>query len=75
MYHLPIAGLTHKEQDADGTCRLSAYRFHDEDPIVFQKGFVSPGETAKKKTANRMECRSTAEPPAMSGSTNGERVA
>jgi hypothetical protein len=39
MYHFPIAGLTHKEQDADGTCRFSAYRFHDEDPIIFQKGF------------------------------------
>ena len=39
MYHFPIAGLTHKEQDADGTCRFSAYRFHEEDPIIFQKGF------------------------------------
>ena len=38
MYHFPLAGLTHKEQDADGTCRFSAYRFHDEDPIIFQKG-------------------------------------
>jgi len=39
MYHFPLAGLTHKTQDADGTCRFSAYRFHDEDPIIFQKGF------------------------------------
>ena len=39
MYHLPIAGLTHKEQAADGTCRFSAYRFHEDDPIIFQKGF------------------------------------
>jgi len=39
MYHFPIAGLTHKEQDADGTCRFSAYRFHEDDPIIFQKGF------------------------------------
>jgi hypothetical protein len=38
MYHFPIAGLTHKEEGADGTCRFSAYRFHDEDPIIFQKG-------------------------------------
>jgi len=38
MYHFPIAGLTHKEQDADGTCRFSAYRFHEDDPIIFQKG-------------------------------------
>ena len=39
MYHLPLAGLTHKEQAADGTCRFSAYRFHEDDPIIFQKGF------------------------------------
>jgi len=39
MYHFPIAGLTHKDQDADGTCRFSAYRFHEDDPIIFQKGF------------------------------------
>jgi len=39
MYHLPLAGLTHKEQDADGACRFSAYRFHEDDPIIFQKGF------------------------------------
>ena len=39
MYHFPLAGLTHKSQDPDGTCRFSAYRFHDEDPIIFQKGF------------------------------------
>ncbi len=39
MYHLPLAGLTHKEQDTDGTCRFSAYRFHEDDPIIFQKGF------------------------------------
>lgn len=38
MYHFPLAGLTHKEQDADGTCRFSAYRFHEDDPIIFQKG-------------------------------------
>jgi hypothetical protein len=38
MYHLPLAGLTHKDGPAAGPCRFSAYRFHDEDPIVFQKG-------------------------------------
>ncbi len=38
MYHLPISGLTHKQEDADGACRFSAYRFHVEDPIIFQKG-------------------------------------
>jgi len=39
-YHLPIAGLTHIDQDTgDGTCRFSAYRFHEDDPIIFQKGF------------------------------------
>jgi hypothetical protein len=39
MYHFPLAGLTHKSEDPNGTCRFSAYRFHDEDPIIFQKGF------------------------------------
>lgn len=38
MYHLPLAGLTHKDAPAAGPCRFSAYRFHDEDPIIFQKG-------------------------------------
>ena len=38
MYHLPLAGLTHKEEGIDGTCRFSAYRFHEDDPIIFQKG-------------------------------------
>jgi hypothetical protein len=38
MYHLPLAGLTHKTQDAKGNCSFSAYRFHDEDPIFFQRG-------------------------------------
>lgn len=39
MYHLPLAGLTHKEVDASGTCRFSAYRFHVEDPLIFQKAW------------------------------------
>lgn len=39
MYHLPLAGLTHKEQDPKGNCSFSAYRFHDEDPIFFHQGF------------------------------------
>ena len=38
MYHLPLAGLTHKDAPAAGPCQFSAYRFHDEDPIIFQKG-------------------------------------
>ncbi len=38
-YHLPLAGLTHKEVSETGPCRISAYRFHDADPIIFQKGF------------------------------------
>jgi hypothetical protein len=38
MYHLPLAGLTHKTQDDKGNCSFSAYRFHDEDPILFQNG-------------------------------------
>lgn len=35
VYHLPQAGLTHKNP-ADHS--FSAYRFHDEDPLVFSKG-------------------------------------
>jgi len=31
-----LAGLTHKD---DATHSFSAYRFHDEDPVFFQKGF------------------------------------
>jgi D-arabinan exo alpha-(1,3)/(1,5)-arabinofuranosidase (non-reducing end) len=38
MYHLPLSGLTHMES-APGSCRVSAYRFHVEDPIIFQKGW------------------------------------
>jgi hypothetical protein len=38
LYHLPLAGLTHKEEPANGPSRFSAYRVHDEDPIIFQKG-------------------------------------
>ena len=39
MYHLPLSGLTHMDASDAGPCRFSAYRFHDQDPIVFQKGF------------------------------------
>lgn len=39
MYHLPLAGLTHMDARATGPCRISAYRFHVEDPIIFQKGW------------------------------------
>jgi len=35
LYHLPQAGLTHKD-DKDSS--FSAYRFHDIDPIFFSKG-------------------------------------
>jgi hypothetical protein len=34
-YHTPIAGLTHKN-DRDHS--FSAYRFHEDDPILFEKG-------------------------------------
>ena len=44
------------------------------DILPFKRGFVWLGETAKKKTGNLMECRSAAEPRAMSGSMNGQRV-
>jgi Protein of unknown function (DUF2961) len=36
LYHLPQAGLTHKDEK---NATFSAYRFHDEDPIVFRDGF------------------------------------
>ena len=38
LYHLPLAGLTHKEEPKNGPSRFSAYRFHDEDPVLFEKG-------------------------------------
>ncbi len=38
LYHLPLGGLTHMDASDAGPCRFSAYRFHDEDPIIFQKG-------------------------------------
>lgn len=34
-YHLPIAGVTHLEP---GSSKFSAYRFHEDDPIPFQRG-------------------------------------
>ncbi|HZL28782.1 MAG TPA: DUF2961 domain-containing protein [Acidobacteriaceae bacterium] len=35
LYHLPQAGLTHKDQASHS---FSAYRFHDIDPLVFSDG-------------------------------------
>ncbi|RMG04886.1 MAG: DUF2961 domain-containing protein [Planctomycetota bacterium] len=35
MYHTDVAGLTHLNKEDHS---FSAYRFHEEDPIVFQKG-------------------------------------
>ena len=35
MYHLPEAGLTHKDENDNS---FSAYRYHDQDPIVFSHG-------------------------------------
>jgi hypothetical protein len=35
LYHLPQAGLTHKDEKENS---FSAYRFHEEDPIVFSAG-------------------------------------
>jgi hypothetical protein len=38
-YHLPLAGLTHMDPDKPGSqSRFSAYRFHEDDPIPFQRG-------------------------------------
>ncbi|GAB6166691.1 hypothetical protein JCM19992_26910 [Thermostilla marina] len=35
MYHTDVAGLTHMDKEDHS---FSAYRFHEEDPIFFQKG-------------------------------------
>jgi hypothetical protein len=49
LYHLPVAGLTHKEEDIAGLCRFSAYRFHEQDPIFFQRGFRLVWRNGEKK--------------------------
>lgn len=36
LYHLPAAGLTHKDE---ATSSFSAYRYHDDDPLAFSEGF------------------------------------
>ena len=36
LYHLPQAGLTHKD---DSTSSFSAYRYHNDGPVVFSEGF------------------------------------
>lgn len=36
LYHLPQAGLTHKDESAHS---FSAYRYHEDDPVVFHDGF------------------------------------
>lgn len=39
LYHLPVAGLTHLDPDEPGSLyRFSAYRFHEDDPVPFQRG-------------------------------------
>jgi hypothetical protein len=35
LYHLPDAGLTHKDESANS---FSAYRYHEDDPVVFNGG-------------------------------------
>ncbi len=35
-YYGAVAGLTHIDKDAN---TFSAYRFHDDDPVFFHKGF------------------------------------
>jgi len=37
MYHTPISGLTHKAKVGEAH-EFSAYRFHDTDPVFFEKG-------------------------------------
>ena len=40
QYHYPVSGCTHREvpKDEPQGMRLSAYRFHEEDPIAFSDG-------------------------------------
>jgi hypothetical protein len=52
MYHLPLAGLTHKDTAGAGTCQFSAYRFHDEDPIIFQKSLRLAWRNGEEKNGN-----------------------
>ncbi len=37
MYHTPISGLTHKAKAGEAH-QFSAYRFHDTDPVFFERG-------------------------------------
>ncbi|MGO9270516.1 MAG: DUF2961 domain-containing protein [Terriglobia bacterium] len=52
LYHLPLAGLTHKAQDQNGDCSFSAYRFHDEDPIFFHQGLRLSWRNGEEKGGN-----------------------
>jgi hypothetical protein len=36
-FHAPVAGSTHKSMDGN-VSKWSGYRFHEQDPIVFQDG-------------------------------------
>jgi hypothetical protein len=55
IYHLPLAGLTHKEEAADGTCRFSAYRFHEDDPVIFQKALRLVWRNGEEKDGKAYE--------------------
>lgn len=44
-YYSDIAGLTHFDEKAN---EFSAYRFHDQDPIFFQKGLRLTGRVGEK---------------------------
>jgi hypothetical protein len=53
IFHADMAGLTHFDKKA---FRFSAYRFHDEDPVVFQNGLrltCRCGETEHGDAAGR----------------------
>ena len=37
-YHMPVSGCTHKKPLPKNGMELSAYRFHEEDPVAFRGG-------------------------------------
>ena len=38
VFHQPVSGCTHRDGGGGGGMALSAYRFHEEDPIAFSGG-------------------------------------
>lgn len=71
LYHLPEAGLTHKDEK---NFSFSGYRFHDADPILFSNGFrlaCRCGEKQKAKSSGRTACQLERLTQHTPGFTNG----